>query len=95
MSQIDLTPAEKLAIAYARVFGRNDESRSEAQKLVWADMEKRGYVRRSTAVPLANGEVQTMKMEIAEGCRIFHLDTMMQIERAKTPEEKTKPKSKR
>lgn len=83
---------QTLALAYATVFGKDDTHRTEAQRLVMADMEKRGYLRRSTAVPLPSGEVQTVKMEIAEGCRIFLLDTLNLISRAKPgPSKKTKP----
>lgn len=88
--------ADKVALAYAQVLGRDDEHRTEAQRLVMADMERRGYLRRSTAVPLASGEVSPIKMEIAEGCRIFLLDTLSQIERAKRLGTiKQKPKAQR
>lgn len=82
---------QTLALAYAQVLGRDDAHRTEAQRLVMQDMERRGYLYRSTAVPLASGEVQTVKMEIAEGCRIFLLDTLNLISRAKPEKKKQKP----
>lgn len=79
----EATAQEKLTLAYGVVFGRDSEHRTPAQALVWQDMERRGYFLRSTAVPLASGEVQPQKMEIAEGCRIFFLDTLNLVSRAK------------
>ena len=78
----EATAQEKLTLAYGVVFG-DAANRSAAQTLVWQDMERRGYFLRSTAVPLVTGEVQPQKMEIAEGCRIFFLDTLNLVSRAK------------
>lgn len=90
------THAEKLALAYAMVFGRDNEHRTEAQRMVWADMEHRGYLYRSTAVPLVTGEVLPVKMEVAEGMRIFLLDTIKHISRAVSlGVKKKKPNTKR
>lgn len=75
---------EKLMLAYGVVFGLDNEHRTPAQTLVWQDMERRGYFLRSTAVPLATGAVQAAKMEIAEGCRIFFLETFNLVSRAKS-----------
>jgi hypothetical protein len=92
----EATPLDKLALAYAVVFGRDAEHRTEAQKLVMEDMERRGYLHRSTAVPMPSGEVQPLKMELAEGCRIFMLDTQRLISRATLAgQTKQKPKTKR
>ena len=85
--------ADKLALAYAMVFGRDDAHRTEQQQLVMHDMWHRGYLRRSTAVAMADGKVCLVKMEIAEGMRIFHLDTLNYLDRAKrlgTAKTKTK-----
>ena len=79
----EATTQEKLVLAYGVVFGRDVEHRTAAQTLVWQDMERRGYFLRSTAVALASGEVQSQKMEIAEGCRIFFLDSLTLVSRAK------------
>jgi hypothetical protein len=90
------TATDKLALAYAAVFGRDEEHRTEEQRLVMADMERRGYLRRSTAVALPSGEVSPVKMEIAEGMRIFLLDTLSFIDRAnRLGEKKHKPNTKR
>lgn len=67
--------AEQLRMAYARVFGAESE-RNADQKMVWNDMLFRGYINRSTMVPNEKGDVSQMKMECAEGMRIFMLDTM-------------------
>lgn len=87
---------ERLLAAYAQVFGLTDKDRSEAQRLVWSDMERRGYIHRSTAVYLNGGEVQGIRMEIAEGMRIFVLDTANILSRAsqvgKKPTRKIKTK---
>jgi hypothetical protein len=74
---------EKLTLAYGAVFGRDNEHRTDAQRLVWQDMERRGYFLRSTAIPITDGSVQPQKIEIAEGCRIFFLDTLTLVSRAK------------
>ena len=90
------TPTEKLALAYAVVFGRDAEHRTDAQRLVWQDMQRRGYFYRSTAVPGTDGNVTSVKMEIAEGMRIFFLDVINLVDRAQTlGTQKTKPKVKR
>lgn len=89
---LQVTPAERLAIAYAQVFGKDDASRNDAQRQVWQDMERRGYFLRSTAIPSTAGEVQPVRMEIAEGMRIFFLDTLSLVLRAKSlGEPKPKP----
>lgn len=87
---------EKLALAYALVFGKDAATRSAEQRAVWADMEARGYIHRSTAVALTSGEVLLVKMEIAEGMRIFQLQTQHFVSRASlVGDKKPKPKSKR
>jgi hypothetical protein len=90
----EATAVEKLAHAYAVVFGRDDEHRTDAQRMVWQDMEHRGYIHRSTAVALPDQSVLPCKMEIAEGCRIFQLDTQRHIHRAKSLGTVKKPKNK-
>jgi|SRR5215217_2280733 len=80
----EATAQEKLILAYGMVFGRDEDHRTEAQRMVWEDMQRRGYFLRSTAVALTDGSVQSNKMEIAEGCRIFFLDTNTLVSRAKT-----------
>ncbi len=62
--------------------------------MVWADMEHRGYIHRSTAVALPDHSVLPCKMEIAEGCRIFQLDTQRHLSRAKSLGALKKPKTK-
>ena len=78
---------ERLCLAYARVFGQEGQ-RGEDQVLVMEDMEHRGYVNRSTMVPIIDGSVSTPKMECAEGMRIFVLNTKQLIRSAKLSEKK-------
>lgn len=75
--------AEDLARAYAQVFGHEGQ-RTPAQKLVWADMEHRGYVHRSTMIPDGNGQQCKHRMQSAEGQRIFVLNTQAYLQRART-----------
>jgi hypothetical protein len=90
------TAGDKLALAYAQVLGRDPEHRTDAQKLVMDDMERRGYLHRSTAVPLQSGQVSPVKMEIAEGMRIFLLDTLAFLARAqRLGQVKPKPKTRK
>jgi len=81
-----------LLLAYARVFGVDRARRDPAQRLVWADMMKRGYLQRTTMVSDAKGEVCALRMAQAEGCRIFLLQIEEFIERASAVDELT-PKS--
>ena len=93
---VEATPTEKLALAYSVVFGKDDAHRTDAQRLVWQDMERRGYFYRSTAVPGPDAHVLPVKMEIAEGMRIFFLDTLTLVARARLlGTQKNKPKVKR
>jgi hypothetical protein len=78
---------ERLCLAYARVFGQEGQ-RSNDQELVMEDMEHRGYCHRSTMVPIADGSVDPVKMECAEGMRIFVLHTKAFIRGAKLAERK-------
>ena len=92
MRQPDETPEavarrERLCLAYARVFGQ-DGQRGEDQTLVMEDMDHRGYIHRSTMVPIMDGSVDGVKMECAEGMRIFVLNTRQLIRGAKLAERK-------
>lgn len=80
----------ELCAAYAKVFGLDDASRSDAQRTVFDDMQKRGYIFTPTMVPNKDGLVQDLKMECAEGMRIFVLETNNMIRAAARPE-KPKP----
>jgi hypothetical protein len=80
----------ELCAAYAKVFGLTDETRSDAQRTVYDDMQRRGYIFTPTMVPNKDGMVQDIKMECAEGMRIFMLETNNMIRAAKRPE-KPKP----
>lgn len=74
----------RLLLAYAQVFGRPGH-RTPAQEIVWADMERRGYRYGTTIVPhKETGKVEPINVGVAEGCRIFHLQTEEFIARAST-----------
>jgi hypothetical protein len=83
--------AERLCLAYARVFGQDDANRSEDQRLVMADFEHRGYINRSTMVPDTTGGQCEHRITSAEGQRIFVLNTKELIRRAKVTAKKPKP----
>lgn len=78
---------ERLCLAYARVLGQ-DGQRSEDQRLVMEDMEHRGYIHRTTIVPLPDGSVSRERVECSEGQRIFVLNTKQLIRGAKLSEKK-------
>ncbi len=85
--------ANELILAYAQVFGMDHEHRTPAQRLVWADMEHRGYIRRSTMIPDGNGQQCEHRMQSAEGQRIFVLNTQVMVQRARTlTQEPKKPR---
>lgn len=87
--------AERLRVAqaYAEVLGLNARSRTPAQKIVWDDFEKRGYMRRPT-LTVIDGALCPLRLAQAEGTRIFHLDTMMILNRAAKVDLADKPKRK-
>lgn len=78
-------------IAYAQVFGKDDASRTPAQRLVMADIRARGYVDRPLFVPDANGNVCAIRAAQTEGRRLSVLEIEDFIRRASAPETKTKP----
>jgi len=80
----------ELCAAYAKVFGIDDDKRNDAQRAVYSDMQRRGYIHTPTMVPNKDGMVQNLKMECAEGMRIFMLETNAFIKAAQRPE-KPKP----
>lgn len=83
--------AERLFLAYARVFGQDETNRTTDQRLVMADFEHRGYINRSTMIPDAEGGQCEHRLTSAEGQRIFVLNTKELIRRAKVSEQKPKP----
>lgn len=85
------TKLERLRLAYARVFGV-DKARNEDQALVWDNMLSRSYISRSTIVPDKEGKACKIRMECAEGMRIFMLDTINFIEQSVKPAKKPKIK---
>lgn len=82
--------ARLLAIAYLTVFGRDDEHRTDAQRMVMADMKHRGYVNRPIFVPDGNGQVCPIRAAQTEGRRLAVLEVEDFIRRASATE-KPKP----
>lgn len=82
--------ARIVCAAYRRVFGR-DGARTPEQDIVWADLQHRGYIRRSTMVANVKGDVCALRTAQAEGCRIFQLQTQEFIARASESDEPTQP----
>lgn len=60
---------EKLMRAYRDLFGDNQATRSEAQILVWEDLQKVGYARQTVFIPDRNGAVCPMRAAFADGRR--------------------------
>lgn len=90
-SQQDAQEKQRLlALAYAQVFGKDDAHRTEAQRLVIADMRFRGYVDRPIFVPDANGAVCPIRAAQTEGRRLSVLEVEDFIRRASAVE-KPKP----
>jgi hypothetical protein len=85
----------RLTLAYRAVFGR-EGARTDAQKLVWANLEHLAYRYRSTMVPDANGAVCPLRTAQAEGQRILFLQIETLVRRASEEDEgPAKPEVKR
>ena len=69
-----------LLSAYVAVFGSSDATRTPAQRVVWADMEHRGYIHRTTLVATGkDGHSDAQFNASAEGQRLFMLNTQSLI----------------
>jgi len=84
---------KRLDRAYAALFGADPAKRTEDQRLVWADMQHRGYIHRTTLIPDGEGKLESIRVEAAEGMRLFQLQTQDKITRATAPVSE-KPKRK-
>lgn len=65
----DRIEQEKLLAAYRDLFGEGEKTRTDTQIRVMADLEARGYIKRTTLVPDRNGETDPLRMAHAEGAR--------------------------
>lgn len=102
--QVSLPPEvvreqKRLSLAYARVLGQlpvpgEPDTRTDDQKLVMADMELRGYYNRSTFQVL-DGKACPMRLEAAEGQRMFLLTTHNLIRGARVSEQRPPVKAKK
>jgi len=82
----------RVAQAYARLFGTDDNHRNEDQRVVWQDMERRGYIRRPALNPNADGSLCPIKQAQAEGQRIFMLDVQLLVHEGHNQDPEAKPK---
>jgi len=89
-----MTERGRVAQAYARLFGRTDSARSEDQRIVWEDMERRGFIRRPTLTYDGKGQLCPLRMAQGEGQRIFHLDTQLLVHEGCSLDPEAKPKRK-
>jgi hypothetical protein len=91
----------RLLHAYVQVLGTSDATRTEAQRIVWADMEHRGYIHRTTLVATGkDGHSDAQFNASAEGQRLFMLNTANLLraavaERAKGDGDGQEPKRQR
>jgi|GEM_PF-3363921 hypothetical protein len=65
----DRIEQEKLLAAYRELFGEDEKTRTDTQIRVMADLEARGYMKRTTLVPDRNGATDPIRMAHAEGAR--------------------------
>lgn len=84
----------RIAQAYARVLGTDDNSRTNDQRVVWLDMERRGYIRRPTLVADGAGHLCPLRLAQAEGMRMFQLDSALLVHEGCNKDPEAKPKRK-
>jgi len=71
---------QRLLNAYVAVFGSSEHTRTDAQKLVMADMESRAYFHRTHLVDISkDGHSDAQFNASAEGQRLFMLNTQALI----------------
>lgn len=87
-----LSDRARIAQAYARVLGTDDRNRNSDQRVVFEDMERRGYIRRPTLVADTQGHLCPLRLAQAEGMRMFHLDTKLLIHEGHNQDPEAKPK---
>jgi hypothetical protein len=59
----------RLMHAYKVVFGDDPKTRSDIQKMVWEDLQKRCYAKQTTVLPGRDGICCPIRMGHAEGSR--------------------------
>ncbi len=92
-----LSERGRVAQAYARVLGVDDNNRNEDQRVLWQDMERRGYIRRPMLSPDRDGQLCPLRLAAAGGMNAFHQDTALLVHEgcklADTPKPKKRGKS--
>jgi hypothetical protein len=84
----------RVAQAYARLFGRSDDHRNEDQRVVWQDMQRRGYADRPVLVADGEGHVCQLRLAAAGGAQAFHCDTKLLVHEGHSSDPEAKPKGK-
>ena len=76
----------KIALAYADVFGADDKSRTERQRLVWKNLTEVGFVDQTT-VTFANAQtaVDPLWTHVLEGRRQLVLHVQQMVKEAAEP----------
>lgn len=84
----------RVAQAYARLFGTSDDTRNEDQRVVWQDMERRGYANRPVLLPDGEGHVCQLRLAAAGGAHAYHCDTKLLVHEGRSSDPEAKPKRK-
>lgn len=71
---------ERLVRAFLDVFGDDNASRTDSQRIVWAWLEQAGYARRPSFVPDAEGKLDTLRAAITDGRRGLYLEIASIVE---------------
>lgn len=84
----------RVAQAYARLFGTSDATRNEDQRVVWQDMEARGFTNRPVLQRDAIGKIITENTVANSGKQEFHQDTKLLVHEGHSSDPEAKPKRK-
>jgi hypothetical protein len=87
----DREKTKRIALAFRAVFGGEDKGRTDAQRIVWAQLEAMGYRRRTTLVADASGNLCGLRGAVGEGHRMFFLQIEELVRHASAVGEQTKP----
>lgn len=87
------SPRGRVAQAYARVFGRNPAHRDDDQRVVWEDMERRGFCNRPVLQRNAQGVVIEENTLSNAGKQEFHQDTALLVFEGCSLDPEAKPKT--
>lgn len=82
-----LAKLRRLAFAYREVFGYDEQSRSESQRLVWAEEARLAGFNHTTIRHDHTGRVDPIACAIGEGARQLFLRRIDMIKRTEQPPE--------